>query len=315
MMNEEMAGKAPRYDSAVLVAAEVALLVVLALIVLGITRRGTSASQLLPLLPTATVRSAGGDTVLTVSFEGLNGDPVSFLGQTIQVSGTFLPLPPDACERRSGPDFRWALVAENLQLDVLGFERIRALVSSGTEMTVQGIWRVYQGPMGCGKGPASGNAWYLQVQKIVHPNPLVSASGGGGVNVQDASVGLPELLPTLLPTATTTPTETPVPTVETTPTGLPNVGGESVTVTATLVGSGTVVPAVTVTPATASPTFDPSVTPGLGTPTATATLIGSGPGASATGTPATPLPPTATLNSGGGYPGAPTATTDPDPYP
>jgi hypothetical protein len=39
-------------------------------------------------------------------------------------------------------------------------------------MTVEGYWRLYEGPLGCGKNAPRAAIWYLEVLRIVEPNPL-----------------------------------------------------------------------------------------------------------------------------------------------
>ena len=311
-MNDQPAAQARPSNTGLVVIAEVVLLIVVALIALSFGRRNSAAAQLSPIRSTATTPANTSQPLQTVTFAELNADPAAFLNHSIQVSGSFMPLPANLCTRFSGPDFRWALIAENLQLDALGFERLIGLLNQGTEMTVEGIWRLYEGPLGCGKGPARGTSWYLQVQRIVQPNPLVSAGGAGGLNIQNADPGLPSLLPTVPPTATPQPTLEPTATLEVLPT-VPPVIGEA-TATATLAGSGTAVPVGSATPGLATATTDPAFTPGSNTPIPSVTPGGPTPPGGATATPATPLPATATQSSGG-YPAPATPTQDPDPYP
>jgi hypothetical protein len=162
-------------------------------------------------------------------------------------------------------------------------------------LTVTGIWRVYEGPVGCGKEPPDGTVWYLEVDRIVEPNPLVG-SGGPGLTVvagtQQPVQGLLDNDPTSTPGLTITPTVESLVTVPiTTGTAVP---APPLTVTATLT-----LPPTTPLPGlspTSSVTPTPSPTTGAGTPTA------------GTGTPqgtTTPGLPTGTP-SGTGYPGQPT---------
>lgn len=311
-MNEQTAAGQRRSNPNILVISEVVLLIVIALAALSLGRRNQPVSQLLPVLPAATTPLLTVEAPRPVSLADLNADPAAYLNQPIQVSGSFLPLASTPCPRYSGPRFRWALVADNLQLDALGFERILTLLSPDTAMVVEGIWRLYQGPLGCGKGPAEGSAWYLQAQRIVQPNPLVG-SGGGGTTIQDADPGLPSLLPTIPPTMTSQPTPTIAATEAIVPQATPTNG--LVSPTATLAGSGTAAPVFTPTPPLGSVTATTVSTPGAGTATAPSATPGTPVAGGATATPSTPLPPTATETGGSGYPGEPTATTNPDPYP
>lgn len=310
-MNEPTATGGRRASPAILIISEIILLIVIALIAVGLTRRDGASSQLLPILPAATAPLLAMPAPQPVTLVDLNADPAAFLNQPIRVTGLFLPLAPAPCPRYAGPQFRWALVADNLQLDVLGFERILALLRPDTEMVVEGIWRLYQGPLGCGKGPAPGTAWYLQAQRIVQPNPLVGPEGGG-TDIQNADPGLPALLPTVPPTPTVVPTPTFAATETSAPQVVPTV--ENVSPTATLAGSGTAAPVFTPTLPGGAATGTAVLTPGAATGTPTPATPGT-PGGAPTATPGTPLPPTATETGGSGYPGEPTATTDPGGYP
>ncbi len=295
-----------------------AVLVVIGLALLAVSLSGGNSNPLYPILPTMTPPAA--TTALepeVIGFAELNADPAAFLGRRLQVSGDYTPLAAPECLDYTGPDIRWSLVAEELQLNATGFEPLLTLLEPGTAMTVTGFWQAYRGPVGCGKEPDDGTVWYLAVDRILEPNPLTGATGPLLTVIPGTA------LPTLSPEETL---ETVSPTVAITTT-ITN----SLTVTATV---GTSLPAgVTPTPAITAPPVTPLVTAGspaagTGTPDSGATPAatppaGSSPTPSPTGgTPGagTPGLPTNTP-SGTGYPpsgttppaGTPTATTDPYP--
>lgn len=259
-----------------------------------------------------------------VTFTKLNENPLDYLNKQILVTGEYLPIEQTACPKFVGPDIRWSLTAESLQLDVIGYEKIVRLLPVGTTMTVQGIWRFYQGPLGCGKGPAPGTRWYLDARKIVQPNPLVSAGGQAiPVEIRDNTLGFPQLIPTepaveIIPTAEiAAPTITADSTIAPSPT---NPGQIIPTATVDAPDQFTPSPTAIQTPGAGSPTSspDPNITPTFD-PTAIPTIDpGNG---TPTLTPETlPLPATATQTNGGGYPGpggtpTPTPSATPDPYP
>ena len=279
--------------------------------------------QLMPMLysPTPPTYSLQKEPE-TISFTELNDNPLAYLNQSILVTGDYLPADKTDCSKIVGPDIRWSLTADNLQLDVVGFERIVRLLPVGTTMTVQGIWRLYQGPLGCGKGPPRGSMWYLDAKKIIQPNPLV---GEGGqilpVEIKNGTQELPSIIltnpaaggstATILETAVTvtdddTGMASPIVPGQPIPTQTPGLPG-GIKPSATVPQSPTIVvptntpdPNATVPTATGSATAVPTDNPGSGTPTLT---------------PETPpLPPTSTRTDGGGYPGpgpdtpTPTAT-------
>ena len=255
-----------------------------------------------------------------VTFEQLNADPHAFHGQRIRVTGGYSPQPEPDCHDYSGPAIHWALISGGLQLNALGFKRVLQLIPAGALLTVDGVWTLYDGPLGCGKGPAPGQVWYLQVERIVQPNPLP------GLEARPPGMGdAPELgatpsgtdAPSITPTgegetAVPTPTDQPSPTPGLGPTGSP-----SPSPTATLAAGATPTPSPT-----GSPDGRPTLTPtGSSSSTATNTAVPT-PTNNATTIPS-PTPPVETTATRGpsptpgGYPGpstpgTPTAT--PDPY-
>ena len=278
------------------------LLAGLVLVVSALVNR--NGRPLYPNLPTFTPPAAtltGELAVLT--FAELNADPDAYRDRRIQVAGDFASVPPPTCTPHAGPSIRWSLVAEELQLNAVGFENVLRLLAEGTPMTVTGIWRLYSGPAGCGKAPPDANVWFLAVDQIVEPNPFF---GEGGVMLTVVAGSPLATLPPLdltVPTATATLTLTaPVPLASpeappaTTPAVLPTIGAAATatpTMTATLATPGTVgTPTPTPTP-TQTGTPGPSPTAGP-SPTPSATIEG--------GATTEPGIPTATPG-GPGYPG------------
>jgi hypothetical protein len=240
-----------------------------------------------------------------VTFRELQQNPADYRDKVIRVSGDFerLPLPP--CTPHSGPGARWALEADNLRLDVVGFNELLQLVEEPAIFTIDGIFRLYSAPLGCGKEPDVEAAWYLEAVNVVEPNPLVVARPFGEVAL--SGVVINNLgTPTPLSVVTATPgfaTPGPSPTDEQTATFIPTATNthaatsditltptatEDLTMTPTNISS----PSTTATPGTGTPT------PTGQTPTATTTLSVT-PSLAPTN-PSIPLP-TATSGGGGGY--------------
>lgn len=249
---------------------------------------------------------------LLVDFDALNDNPAEYMNKRIQVSGNYLRLEPEDCRLFNGPRIQWGLVAEGLQLNARGFEAIvLPVVSPGTQMTLQGIWRRYPGPAGCGKEPPAG-LWYLEVEQIVQPNPLVAATSTPVAvlsitpppfsdPVTPTTVGLPPIVGTPIPNVTVVSTV-----VVSTPSSTPTFGGTAVTPTPTAT------PTSTATGTLATPTSGPGTpTAAPGTPTGTATPTPSGTPGTVVPTPTTSPFVTATP---GGYPG-PTTSPNPTSYP
>jgi hypothetical protein len=252
----------------------------------------------LPAPPGEIVRRA---TPLT--FAQLNENPGSYQDQVIRVSGSFLKLPAPVCNPQRGPIFAWSLAdlvlaaGDWLRIDVQGFEDVIWLVPEGTAMTVEGYWRLYEGPLGCGKNAPREAIWYLEVLRIVEPNPLPAFAGAGGLQLTPG-VAPGGLDIQIVPLATLTPDGTATATLEGTPTP---------SMTPTLTGTPGLVetPMLTVTATeTLQPGLTPTVTP---TPTLTAT-----PGASPT---AGGPPPTSPPDDGYPPPPPPPPTSPPGGYP
>jgi hypothetical protein len=250
---------------------------------------------------------------LLVDFDALNDNPGDYVNLRIRVSGNYLRLEPITCAPFSGPRIQWGLVAEGLQLNAKGFEAIvLPIVPANTQMTLEGIWRRYPGPAGCGKEPTAG-LWYLEVEQIVQPNPLVAGSA--------TPATLLSITPPPFP-GTATPTVAG---------GLPPVGGTpipNVTIVSTVVvgtpvgaatGAGTTVPGTaTATPTStatgtlATPTSGPGTPTGApGVPTGTATPTPAGNPGNGTTVPAPTNPALVTATPGSGYPGPPGITPPP----
>ncbi len=255
-----------------------------------------------------------------VTFSDLQNDPEAFQDRLVRVSGTLLKLPPPTCIPNSGPVIEWALIAEELRMDAIGFERAIRLLVDGTPMTVDGIFRLYEGPLGCGKGAPEGSAWFLEVIRIVQPNPLVGAGGSAGVVVPSTTTSGGPLLPpgsSATPTIQSTPpgtgtpgavpTMTPVGGLPPTATMTPAGGTPSTTSIPTATATSLSTPQLTSTSTLLTPTSTPTPTSTRGpgpTPTPTATLGGYP-------NPATPTP-TGTVD---GYPPSPPRTVTPTSYP
>lgn len=302
----------------------VPVIVVLGLILLILALAASCSGRnnergLKPFRPSRTPRdgSVNGEVVV-LSFTDLNGDPEAYQNQRIRVTGDKVTIPPQACRLFTGPVFSWGLIAEDLQLNALGHGELVKRVPDGLTMTVEGIWRQYNGPLGCGKEPANGTVWYLQVERIISPNPLPLMEGTPFATIQVPLGTRPSV--DITPFETGTPETAVTSQPGTTP--LPNGTGYP---------GGTLLPPTTMTPLSTS-TIDPllptaTLFPGL-TPSATplpgATLTESPPVPGGTDPTATPsLTPSATIPglitqtpapTTTGYPGLSTPEPTFDPY-
>lgn len=292
-----------------LITAAAVILVLVGLALLVYSLSSSNQRPLYPALPTFTPVAGTVDyEPIILGFTELNADPAAYAGQRIQVSGTYTPIAPPDCLNFNGPIIHWSLVADELQLNAIGFENVVRLVDDNTEMTVTGIWRAYHGPVGCGKEPTEGTVWYLAVDRILEPNPLFGAAGP----ILTVISGSP--LPTLSPLETV---ETPSPattlTLDNATLITPTItieGTSSISITPTIETTAIPVtplgtPGTPATTATSDPAGTSDLTPTIGTsPTPTATD-----GSQGTTTPGLPT----STPSGTGYPSqstpTPTATT------
>ncbi len=299
------------------------LVIVLCLIFAAIYYAQVQARTLKPerIPPTPNQIIVDGNPIV-VTFEELNTNATEYQNKWIQVTGNYFPQDPTICNPQpsNGPKFNSVLVSEGLQLNIQGGEKALAIIPVNTEMVVQGVWRLYSGPAGCGKEPPSDVIWYLDIRAIVQPNPIV---GGTPASPIDATLS-PELPP---PGSENTPTpgvDQSIPTPTNTPIPV-TVVVETPVVTNTVTPDPFATPTVALTP-TATPTNGTFTRTSTPNPNATATLAVTGTAtatatATTTGTPGTAVPtntpitiPTATQS--GGYPGnTPSPTITPGNYP
>lgn len=281
------------------------LLVVIGLAFLAYSLSSKDEKPLYPLLPSATPLAGTIDyTPALLGFAELNADPALYNGLRIQVSGAFTPIDTPPCPDYTGPAIHWSLVAEDLQLNATGFENLLTFLSPGTDMTVLGIWTAYHGPVGCGKQPPDETVWFLAVERILEPNPLIGVTGSSLTVIPGEPLATlspfetgESQTPELTPTAGSLLTGTPTPTIESPLTiqATPSPDLTSLPVTPLLTPGATA--ALTTTPGF-------GVTPGL-TPTINLSITPE----PTSGLPGTTLPPLPTSTPAGpGYPGQPTPT-------
>jgi len=257
---------------------------------------------------------------LVVTFEELNGNANEYKNKWVQVAGSYFSKEIVVCNPlpTNGPLFESVLVSDGLQLNIIGGEEALTIIALNTDMVVQGIWRLYTGPVGCDKEPPSDSIWYLDIRAVVQPNPIA-----GSTPLPIAGTPLAGILPPGLGNTPTpnsdgsipTPTPIQVTVVVVTPevTNTPTPGGLTPTPTTTVLATAT----ATVGTFTRTPTPDPNVTPtvtGTATATATPTVTGTPPTAVPSNTPLPSLP---TATNPAGYPiSTPTpASSTSTPYP
>lgn len=248
---------------------------------------------------------------MAVSFTELDTDPAVYRNRLIRVRGSFQALPSPECEQYTGPNFAWELVENDLHLKAVGFEEVMELVPEGTTLAVEGFWRLYQGPLGCGKEPPRTTIWYLETMRLVQPNPVPQLAAAPGASPSpadaeaqpateappEATVGATGPTPQVSPSATRTAADTPLP-------GTPPPATETPDLSQTPTPSAT--PSSTPTPSPQTGTPDTTPTP---TPSPEATTSGGS-------TPTLPPPTNTPGPQGTGYPGPPSDPTEtPQGYP
>jgi hypothetical protein len=113
--------------------------------------------------------------VVQARLADLLNNPSSYEGLTVQVTGDYRRLPRLICEGAvNRSPATWSLVSGELVVQATGFEAmLRPPPGSSMTLTVEGRWQRWQGLVGCGKDAAPREIWYLDVSRIVSPNPIV----------------------------------------------------------------------------------------------------------------------------------------------
>lgn len=247
-----------------------------------------------------------------VTLEQLADAPQAYLDQYVQLTGRYEPVRVLVCinETARPNPATWSISDGTLVAQVGGFdEQVNELLPAGLEVTVNGIWRFWEGRVGCGKQAEMTQVWYLDATTMVSPSPLVrlTLTPSGEVALEGSP---PPLVEPTQPAGSATPTATvpngtTVPETPPGPIGPPDTPPPSQTPT-----SSTVTPTPTASPAlTATAPISLTSTPAL-----TGTLVGGTPteipGGTATLT-VTPGGPTPT-NTPTVTPGGSTATNTPN---
>lgn len=208
---------------------------------------------------------------IPIGLANLAANPDFFVGATLQLSGAFRRLPRQVC---AGETFRspatWGLEADGYLASAAGMDRqLRALLAEGQSLTVEGRWLRFSGPVGCGPQAEEQDIWYLSVDRVLEPHPLVQL--GSATVAAAPTAAQPTAVAALVPSATVetpiveSPTAAPVPETATLgPEPAQTLTAATTTISATVTISGTAV--VTQTPAliptaTAGATPDPAASP------------------------------------------------------
>ncbi len=268
--------------------AKTSLLIALLLVVLAAAcRPADTADQPTPtpfpqIIPAQRVTTAA---PIPITLANLAANPDFYVGATLQLSGRFQRLPRRACEGAAYPSpATWGLEADGLLANAAGMdEQLRALLDEGQQITVEGRWLRFEGPVGCAGNEQEQTIWYLSTDRVLDPHPLVRIQNGGALDlpVPTDATEIAQTQPTTTPLQPPATAEPAAP-----PTALPSLTPESAA-TATISSeaiTATVDPAETAT--TLTPTTSATAPGGNLVPTVT--IQGTsvpGSGLTPTGTP------------------------------
>ncbi|MGB3714931.1 MAG: hypothetical protein WA996_10935, partial [Candidatus Promineifilaceae bacterium] len=111
---------------------------------------------------------------LSVSLEELIGDPTAFVGDHLQLAGDLYRAPLSSCnsKERLFPA-NWILSDGDLEIPVSNkSQELRQLGANVSDIVLAGRWLYWQGLVGCGRKAEVAEQWYLDVDRIVSPNPV-----------------------------------------------------------------------------------------------------------------------------------------------
>ncbi len=213
---------------------------------------------------------------IPITLENLAANPDFFVGATLQLSGQFHRLPRLVCagDSSSSPA-TWALSADGFLTNASGMdEQLRSLIDEGQQLTVEGRWLKFEGLVGCGDEASEEAIWYLSIDRVLDPNPLVRLSP------TPASSGPTPTAIAQIPAATATldnaiATETPTSAVVVSPSLTPALPSPTTILTATITPALPQVQDSTAITPTVSADSTPSLTPDSIALTVTASSITS----------------------------------------
>jgi hypothetical protein len=230
---------------------------------------------------------------IPISLENLAANPDFYIGATLQISGQFHRLPRLVCEGTSYPSpAKWALEENGFMANASGMDaQMRSLVEEGQEIKVEGRWLKYEGSIGCEGQVQDETIWYLSVDRVLDPYPLVrlqtTPAEGTGTASEDFT-RTPETITEASEQVIFTDTPLPI----TTATAVPTFTATSVISTTVPTTTITPIPSMTSTLASGS---TPTGTP-IGLPTATVDQSGEQATSTVTATPsASTTPSNATI--------------------
>jgi hypothetical protein len=144
-------------------------------------------------------------------------NPSALEDQYIELAGNYKQLPIQVCAGESHlSPIGWRLAIGDLEIPASGFEQqLRDLVEDGLPLVVDGRWKQWEGPVGCGRRVPVQQIWYLAVTEIISPNPLtaVQKEAGEVAEVPGSDVDITTAPPVV--TVISLATDTAVPVIQT----------------------------------------------------------------------------------------------------
>jgi hypothetical protein len=131
--------------------------------------------------PAPTIIPVGGQAAVIRHVDLLNS-PSQYSGMLVRISGQFRRLPQLVCEGQVHQSpAGWKLTAGELFVQATGFEAmLRPLATSPQIITVEGLWQRWEGLVGCGADARLQEIWYLDVARLIDPNPIVFGTPAPG---------------------------------------------------------------------------------------------------------------------------------------
>lgn len=130
-----------------------------------------------------------------VTLAELAAAPAAYQDTLVQVTGRYDTLPRLVClgSRPRQSPASWALTDGPVVTHVGRFsDEVNGLVPRGLTMTVEGVWRFWEGSVGCGKHAITQQFWYLEATDIIAPDPVVRVTlTPGGVVEATAPLATP----------------------------------------------------------------------------------------------------------------------------
>ncbi|MCI0399438.1 MAG: hypothetical protein L0332_03935 [Chloroflexi bacterium] len=132
-------------------------------------------------------------TPQAVELTELAEDPAGFENTYLQVTGqlNYAPLVVCSSKPRLSPAI-WVLADGELSIPAASQSNtVRQVAPLQLTLTVAGRWQRWRGPVGCGRNAPEIEIWYLNVERILAPNPIALVTVIPGEGNEAATPGLP----------------------------------------------------------------------------------------------------------------------------